>query len=51
MLAKRSLGAVTLRYQVNGGAGPAAGRRAEWNGGERYGPGNGDLLPRGAAAR
>jgi hypothetical protein len=40
VLAKRSLGAVTLRYQVNGG--PArSGSTSEWTGGERYGPGNG----------
>ena len=39
MLAKRSLGAVTLRYQINGG--PVQSRpTSEWNGGERYGPGN-----------
>ncbi|HZN72401.1 MAG TPA: M14 family zinc carboxypeptidase [Micromonosporaceae bacterium] len=40
VLAKRSLGAVTLRYQVNDG--PAqSGSTSEWTGGERYGPGNG----------
>jgi hypothetical protein len=39
VLAKRSLGAVTLRYQVNGGPVQSAGT-SEWNGGERYGPGN-----------
>ena len=45
VLAKRSLGAVTLRYQVNGGA-VRSGPTSQWNGGERYGPGNGDVLPR-----
>ena len=40
VLAKRSLGAVTLHYQINGGRGAAA-STSEWNGGERYGPGNG----------
>jgi murein tripeptide amidase MpaA len=40
VLAKRSLGAVTLRYQVNGGAVQSA-PTSEWNGGEGYGPGNG----------
>ena len=39
VLAKRSLGAVTLRYQVNGGA-VRSGPTSQWNGGERYGPGN-----------
>jgi hypothetical protein len=38
VLAKRSLGRVRLRYQVNGG--PVRTKRArEWDGGERYGPG------------
>ena len=50
VLAKRSLGAVTLRYQVNGGA-VQSGPTSEWNGGERYGPGNGDVLPRGERQR
>ncbi len=40
VLAKRSLGAVTLRYQVNGGPVQSA-STGDWNGGERYGPGNG----------
>jgi hypothetical protein len=39
VLAKRSLGAVTLRYQVNGGA-VQSGPTSEWDGDERYGPGN-----------
>jgi hypothetical protein len=40
VLAKRGLGAVTLRYQVDGG--PVQSRpTGEWTGGERYGPGNG----------
>ncbi|SDJ33612.1 Immune inhibitor A peptidase M6 [Actinokineospora alba] len=40
VLAKRSLGAVTLKYQV--GTGPVQSKpTAEWTGGERYGPGNG----------
>src|SRR5262249_20901273 len=40
VLAKRSLGAVTLKYQINGGAVQSA-ATSEWTGGERYGPGNG----------
>jgi hypothetical protein len=40
VLAKRSLGAVTLRYQVNDGT-VQSGSTSEWTGGERYGPGNG----------
>ena len=40
MLAKRSLGAVTLRYRINGGPVQSA-RRASGTGGERYGAGNG----------
>jgi murein tripeptide amidase MpaA len=36
VLAKRSLGAVTLRYQINGGAVQSK-PTGEWNGGERYG--------------
>ena len=40
VLAKRNLGAVTLRYRVNGG--PVQSRpTTEWTGGEDYGPGNG----------
>ena len=37
VLAKRSLGAVTLKYQINGGAVQSA-PTSEWNGGERYKP-------------
>jgi zinc carboxypeptidase/immune inhibitor InhA-like protein len=40
VLAKRSLGAVTLNYQVNGGAVQTA-PTSEWDGGQRYGVGNG----------
>jgi len=40
VLAKRSLGSVTLKYQVNGGAVQSK-PTSEWTGGERYGPGNG----------
>jgi hypothetical protein len=39
VLAKRGLGAVTLRYQVNGGAVQTK-STSEWDGGETYGPGN-----------
>ncbi|WP_309110582.1 M14 family zinc carboxypeptidase [Saccharothrix sp.] len=39
VLAKRSLGAVTARWQVNGGAVQSA-PTSEWAGGERYGVGN-----------
>jgi hypothetical protein len=39
VLAKRSLGAVTLRYQVNGGAVQSK-PTSEWDGDETYGPGN-----------
>jgi Zinc carboxypeptidase/Immune inhibitor A peptidase M6 len=39
VLAKRSLGGVTLNYQVNGGAVQRK-PTSEWDGGERYGPGN-----------
>jgi hypothetical protein len=39
VLAKRSLGAVTLRYQINGGA-VQSGPTTEWNGDKTYGPGN-----------
>jgi len=40
VLAQRSLGDVTVHYQVNGGATQTASTE-EWDGGERYGPGNG----------
>ena len=40
MLAKRSLGDVTLHYRINGGAVQSA-PTSEWNGGESYGAGNG----------
>jgi len=40
VLAKRSVGAVTLHYQVNGGADQTK-PASEWPGGERYGPGSG----------
>ena len=40
VLAKRSLGNVTLNYQVDDGAVQTA-PTSQWNGGERYGPGNG----------
>jgi murein tripeptide amidase MpaA len=39
VLAKRSLGAVTVKYQINGGAVRSA-STSEWAGGERYGVGN-----------
>jgi hypothetical protein len=39
VLAKRSLGAVLLRYRVNGGDVQTK-RTSEWAGGERYGAGN-----------
>ena len=39
VLAKRSLGAVTLRYQINGGA-VRSGPTSEWSGDKTYGPGN-----------
>ncbi len=39
VLARRSLGAVTLKYQINGEA-AKTGSTTEWDGGERYGPGN-----------
>jgi hypothetical protein len=38
VLAKRSLGPVTLNYRINGGT-PVTRGTSEWNGGERYGPG------------
>ncbi len=41
VLAKRSLGAVTVNYQVNGG-GTQTKSTSEWGGGERYGPGHQD---------
>jgi hypothetical protein len=40
VLAKRSLGAVQVRYRINGGATQTA-STSDWLGGERYGPGNG----------
>jgi hypothetical protein len=40
VLAKRSLGAVTLKYQINGGAIQSK-STSEWTQGERYGVGNG----------
>lgn len=40
VLAKRSLGNVTLRYQINGGPVQSA-DTSGWEGGERYGVGNG----------
>ena len=40
VLAKRSLGDVTVRYQINGGTIKSA-TTNEWKGGERYGPGKG----------
>jgi hypothetical protein len=36
VLARRSLGAVTLKYQINGGP-VQSGPTSEWNGGERFG--------------
>jgi hypothetical protein len=36
VLARRSLGAVTLKYRINGGA-VRNGSTSEWNGGERFG--------------
>jgi Zinc carboxypeptidase len=39
VLAKRSLGAVRVKYQINGGR-VQTGRTSEWEGGERYSPGN-----------
>ena len=41
VLAKRSLGAVTLHYQVNSET-PQTESTSEWAGGERYGPGHQD---------
>jgi len=40
ILAKRSLGAVQLKYSINGGAAVSK-ATSQWNGGDRYGPGNG----------
>jgi hypothetical protein len=40
VLAKRALGDVTIRYQINGGRIRSA-RTKVWKGGERYGPGKG----------
>lgn len=40
VLARRDLGAVTLKYQVGTGAVQSK-PTSEWTGGERYGPGNG----------
>jgi Zinc carboxypeptidase len=40
VLAKRSLGNVTLKYRINGGP-EQTGSTEEWNGGDTYGPGNG----------
>jgi murein tripeptide amidase MpaA len=40
VLAQRGLGDVTLHYQVNGAPVQSA-PTSQWNGGERYGPGNG----------
>ena len=37
VIAKRSLGAVTLKYRINGGA-PQSAPTSEWEGGERYDP-------------
>jgi hypothetical protein len=39
VLARRSLGAVSLKYQINDGAVQSK-STAEWDGGERYGPGS-----------
>jgi Zinc carboxypeptidase len=39
VLAKRSLGAVRVKYQINGGRVRTA-STSEWEGGERYNPGN-----------
>ena len=38
VLARKSLGAVTLKYQINGGSVQSK-PTTEWTGGERYGPG------------
>jgi hypothetical protein len=40
VLAQKSLGDITVHYQVNG-EGEQTATTEEWNGGERYGPGNG----------
>jgi hypothetical protein len=39
ILAKKSLGAVSLQYQINDGATQSR-STTEWDGGDRYGPGN-----------
>ena len=39
VLAKRSLGTVSLKFQINGGAIQTR-STSQWNGGDRYGPGN-----------
>jgi hypothetical protein len=39
VLAKRSLGAITVNYQINGGD-PQTAPASEWDGGGTYGPGN-----------
>src|SRR4029078_13243336 len=39
VLAKKSVGAVTLKYQINGGAIQSR-STSVWTGGERYGPGS-----------
>src|SRR3954454_2721247 len=39
VLAKRSLGSVSVKYQVNGGATQTK-STSEWDGGQRYGPGH-----------
>src|SRR3954464_12856332 len=39
VLAKRSLGSVSVKYQVNGGATQTK-STSEWEGGQRYGPGH-----------
>ena len=38
MLAKRSLGKVTLKYRINGGRGAQRGGTSEWRGGDVYTP-------------
>ena len=40
VLAKRSLGSIRLLYRINGGS-PQSRPTSQWEGGERYGPGNG----------
>jgi murein tripeptide amidase MpaA len=41
VLAKKSLGDVTLKYQINGEGPVHAASTEQWNGGADYGPGNG----------